>query len=276
MPKNGWISLLTDPTAKLDSNTISIFTVNQLRTGVIVGFESGVPVDVLGTKPIQNRIYATAQQQVAQALGSPTFTPASSSANGFLNTIATRFYMDYVQVDNRTTGSAFVVPSSILPIPYYNLTGMTASQLDDQISAALTVALAEVAKIDKTALLGASAGVLKTNLFMVLTEALKDVPYGFSFLTSGSLYFNKIDHANQKYSWICSFGTDIRLTSSTNFPAAGIRLLTQQTQLDNAVLRTGNPSTLGSAKITQGSPRIMCRLPNYATGRKHKVQRCIR
>ena len=48
------------------------------------------------------------------------------------------------------------------------------------------------------------------------------------------------------------YGTDIRLTATSNFPVPGVRLIQQQTQLDNAILRNSNVSVYGNASITQG------------------------
>jgi hypothetical protein len=78
----------------------------------------------------------------------------------------------------------------------------------------------------------------------------------------------KIDNVNKIYSWIYSYGTDIRFSTSSNFPNPGIRLLTQQTFLDNAILRTSNASAFGAAKITQGF-RIMpqCKFKTNISGK---------
>lgn len=74
-----------------------------------------------------------------------------------------------------------------------------------------------------------------------------------------AIYFTKIDHVNKRYQWNYHYGFDARLTSSTTFPAAGPRLLFQQSQLDNAILRTNNATFFGAAQITQGF-RIMPQL----------------
>lgn len=256
MPLGGWLNVLSDPSLA-NVSTISTFTVNQQRAGSIVGFDSKISQKLLGSAPMQDPIFFQNLNEILQETQKPSYS-AAKPEGGILDTIANRFFIDYVEIDNRTaTGSfeSFVQPISIFKFPYYNVSStMTDNDIDDAISQAITYSLAQVAKIDKSALLRSEANILKTNLFMTLTQLLKDLPYG-------GIYFKSIDHANLAYGWIFHYGTDVRLTSSTNFPAPGIRLLTQQVFLDNSILRSSNPASLGSAKITQGF-RIMPQVAN--------------
>jgi hypothetical protein len=254
MPKGGWLATLPNVT---DRTTINIFTINQQRAGSLVGFDPSINIKVLGSKPISDRVYVNDSIELAKAIYFPAFIPSNVSyLTGVLDTTSTRFYIDYVQVNNSK-----VVPISLMRFPWYNLTLLTDEQLDDEISAQIEQAMIKVSKLDRNILLSASVGALKTNLFMQLTETMKDVPYG-------AIYFKKLDHKNKTYSWIYHFGTDARLTSSTNFPSAGVRLLAQQTHLDNAILRSGNPD-LGYSKITQGF-RIMPQGTFFNCSRNHK------
>lgn len=78
-------------------------------------------------------------------------------------------------------------------------------------------------------------------------------------LPHGSVYFQTIDHSKKNYKFDMSFGSDRRLTSSTNFrmfgfniAASGARQLIQLTQLTNSIFRNGNVATFGKGQITQG------------------------
>jgi hypothetical protein len=133
--------------------------------------------------------------------------------------------------------------ASYQPQPWYNFTSGSDNAIDDSISSALKAVFLKIAALDKTAI--SSNNPLQANfVYAQIAQILKDVPYG-------GVYFNLIDHANKKYSYNFHYGSDLRVSSSSTFPAAGQRMLFQQTQLSNAILRNSN-TDLNGAQITMG------------------------
>ncbi|KAI8927349.1 hypothetical protein BC831DRAFT_549185 [Entophlyctis helioformis] len=253
-PVGGWFNALATGFASglVDSNTANIFGNKQLRSWAIYGVDPSVTPALVGTKARESDL--TVAQFVA--LSSPAeFVSPSSAATGLLGTIPTRYWQDTssLSLTGQTVGG-------FVPVPYYVAsTGSTGSSddLDDQISSALNTIILEIAKLDKTALLGSTNDLVATNnLFIKIGKILQQLPHG-------ALYFKKIDHTNKQYAFNMHYGTDIRLTGSSNFPKPGSRLIAQLTQLTNAILRNSDPARFGAAAITQGF-RILPQLGSNA------------
>lgn len=143
----------------------------------------------------------------------------------------------------------------MIPVPYYNISSIPGGEndLDIQISSYINDAIQKILLIDKKALKDRNStdeekGVVYKNVGI----ALENMPHG-------AIYFKYLNHSTKSYSFNYHIGKDIRLSSS--LPSAGIRLLTQQTQLDNGILRNSNITLLGNAQITQG----LRLLPQYTT-----------
>ncbi|KAJ3316708.1 hypothetical protein HDV06_002983, partial [Boothiomyces sp. JEL0866] len=243
-PYGGWISALHQGGSLIENRTNTVFTNSQLRAWALISADSSVDRSLIGARPQSNGLAAT------QLLAAPNQSVAfdavtSSTSGGLLQTIPTRYYFD-----------ALADPSvQFQPIPWFNTSSSTDDDLDVMIGDAIRSSIAEVAKIDKSDLL--SNDLAKQNaVFLKINEVLKGLPHG-------AIYFNKIDHSNKKYSWNYHFGTDIRFSAASSFPQPGPRLLYQQTQLDNAILRNGNPGKFGDAQITQGF-RILPQVGNTA------------
>jgi hypothetical protein len=115
---------------------------------------------------------------VLQELSTPAFLNATSST-GLLDTIASRFYIDYIDVNTNGGLGVKIIPRSIFRFPYYNITeGKTADDLDDSISKSIADSLATIALLQKDGLRQTGATQSRNNLFVVITELLKDLPYG--------------------------------------------------------------------------------------------------
>jgi hypothetical protein len=165
---------------------------------------------------------------------------------GVLGTIPTYYFFPFSEFTNEGASGA-----NMIPVPYFNKTETSKGfdDLDDYIGSALNTAILEIATIDKSGIIRGANSTSQQKVFIQAAAALQNLPHSL-------IYFKNIDHENKNYEIHISAGTDIRLTSSTNFPAPGARQLIQLTQLTNGFLRNTNIDLLGRALITQGL-RIM-------------------
>jgi hypothetical protein len=235
-PLNGWLQTMAnfDP-ALVDLLTINVFNGNQQRTWALYSADPSVNLALIGSKPKQSDLTIPAFLGMSSG---PAFIPANTTG-GLLGTIPTRYFLSTSTASQAGFGSA-----SLLQVPWYNQTNATPDQLDNLISDSLNAVILEIAKLDKSGLTGQN-GTAQQDTFIQASKILERLPHG-------AIYFKRIDHAKKRYSWDYHFGSDIRLTSSTTFPAVGRRMLVQQTQLDNALLRNSDTARFGSAQITQG------------------------
>jgi ABC-type multidrug transport system fused ATPase/permease subunit len=225
--------------ALFDSTSINIFINHNLEAGALFSFDRKLfPAD-FGTKAKQPMLNLTEFLALASTQV-PDF-PSATNLTGLLDTIPTRFYVDF-ELGNDPKLNGFQ------PVPWYNQTTATVDELDDMIAKIILNVIDEIKNVDKTGLDSANARI-RAPAVLRIQKILKKLPHG-------AIYFNKLDHATKKYSWSYLFGNDRRLQSGSNFPPSGLRLLYQQTQLDNALLRHSNVTSYGSAQITQGL-RIM-------------------
>jgi hypothetical protein len=177
MPRGGWAGALTNSTA-IDIRGVNFFQVNQQRAGSLVAFDPTISRIELGSQPMRSRIGFENLSLVLQELSTPSFLNATSNS-GLLDTIASRFYIDYIDANNKGGLAVQIVPRSIFRFPYYNISeGKTADDLDDYISKSIADSLATIALLAKDGLRERSATQAKNNLFVVITELLKDLPYG--------------------------------------------------------------------------------------------------
>ena len=242
-PLVGWFSTLTNITTS--SSTINIFNTHQQRAWAVIGADAGVDLGVLGGKGQQ------ASLSVSEFLAlpaQPLFTPPNGTNSGLLDTIPTRYYVSLQSVSNFSN-------ISFVPVPFYNRISTPGglNDLDDIIAAGILNATEEIKKLDKLGLQSRNTS-RYNEVFIEAAKILAPLP-------QGTIYFQKLDHLAKKYKYVLGFGEDDRLVSSSNFPPAGRRLLLHQTQLSNAILRTGNVSSFGTAQITQGF-RLMPQVVN--------------
>ncbi|KAL2912237.1 hypothetical protein HK105_208305 [Polyrhizophydium stewartii] len=261
-PLGGWIgALLTGLQAgTVNTRTLQLFIGLQQRSWAVYSAADSATLAALGTLSKPNNI--SVQTLLAQS-SSPPFTTVSSGSNiGLFGTIPKRYWYDLNSISSASAGSSSTI--GVQPVPWYEYSSGSDDDLDTYIGTALNSVIAEIAKVDKSALIGGGSrgSAAATELLIKIGKLLYAMPHG-------GIYFNKIDHTNRQYSWNYHFGTDTRLSGSSSFPAAGVRLLLQQTQLDNAILRNSNPATLGSASITQGLrifPRVVSAGFNFPFG----------
>ncbi|KAH6589699.1 hypothetical protein BASA61_005512 [Batrachochytrium salamandrivorans] len=213
-PAGGWFTALVTGLASgaIDGGAFQRFIGLQLRSWSLYSAADADTLSRLGSKSLQPPI--PIQTLLTTSNTSAFVSPLADPAVGILGTIPTRYWVDLGDGSMSGGGGNAL---NVQPVPWYNYSSGTDNDLDDAISAALR-------KIGKI---------------------LNALPHG-------AVFFNKVDHANKQYSWNYHYGNDIRLTATSNFPVPGERLLHQQTQLDNAILRNSNSTTFGSASITQG------------------------
>ena len=274
-PPNGTsVDNMTVPA--FDFNSLNVFLNYQLKSASIYALGEGVDESKVGRKEIQDPISLgdfarltgaappsgapinrsarqgpsesgpTRPQQSNQTLfkrqarnGGPP-TPAFAPANGtggLFGTIPTRYFADF------KTGKSPKF-NGFLPTPYYNKTTGSDDDLDDRITEKLQDVISRIAKLDKDGILSSDPET-RSDAALRIQDELSTLPHG-------AIYFNRIDHDNLKYSWNYHYGSDRRVVAASSFPPEGQRLLFQQTQLDNAILRNSNTSRFGSAQITQG------------------------
>eukprot|EP00842_Homolaphlyctis_polyrhiza_P003931 jgi/Hompol1/4539/HPOL_001790-RA len=241
-PVGGWFQALVSglQAGTLDSQTVNIFTNLQLRTWAFYAADSSVSTTLIGTSP-QSAIISPAGF-LTMSSGAAFVSPQTAST-GILGTIPTRYYQ---QTSTITNGTQSIL--GFQPVPYYNATGSSDSDLDDAIANSINGVIARIALVDKSALMkGLSSAdyTAITNVYLIIDAILNDLPHG-------ALYFKTINHTSKQYSLNMHYGSDIRLKGSSNFPSTGTRTMLQLTQLTSAILRNSNVTAFGNATITQG------------------------
>ncbi|KAJ1344845.1 hypothetical protein BSLG_000360 [Batrachochytrium salamandrivorans] len=243
-PVGGWFTALVTGLASgaIDGGAFQRFIGLQLRSWSLYSAADADTLSRLGSKSLQAPI--PIQTLLTTSNTSAFVSPLADPAVGILGTIPTRYWVDLGDGSMSGVGGNAL---NVQPVPWYNYSSGTDNDLDDAISAALRKVIFDISQVDKSAIVGgAKNNITATNeLFLKIGKILNALPHG-------AVFFNKVDHANKQYSWNYHYGNDIRLTATSNFPVPGERLLHQQTQLDNAILRNSNSTTFGSASITQG------------------------
>ncbi|KAH9249115.1 hypothetical protein BASA81_013188 [Batrachochytrium salamandrivorans] len=243
-PAGGWFTALVTGLASgaIDGGAFQRFIGLQLRSWSLYSAADADTLSRLGSKSLQPPI--PIQTLLTTSNTSAFVSPLADPAVGILGTIPTRYWVDLGDGSMSGGGGNAL---NVQPVPWYNYSSGTDNDLDDAISAALRKVIFDISQVDKSAIVGgAKNNITATNeLFLKIGKILNALPHG-------AVFFNKVDHANKQYSWNYHYGNDIRLTATSNFPVPGERLLHQQTQLDNAILRNSNSTTFGSASITQG------------------------
>ncbi len=232
-PIGGWASNMLrigSSTSISNVTTLQTFLQFQQQTSIIVGSSSAVSAADIGVKPFQ-----AGQAVLAWSLASsgPAFVaPTPAAPTGLLGTIPTRYYFS-------TSSGIFYA------VPYYNFSTVAAeNSLDDFISTSINSVTAAIIRLDKSSLVGKNASAQNE----VYTKAAALV----SNLIHGGIYFTKIDHRSKSYSYNLHIGTTKIIESSGVFPGSGQRMLYQQTQLSNSILRNSDIAKFANAQITQG------------------------
>ncbi|TPX55599.1 hypothetical protein PhCBS80983_g05191 [Powellomyces hirtus] len=217
----------------------SQFAQYQIRPWALVGVGPGVDPNEIGRPPIPrplknlNEIPAT----IPGSSNASMFKPGLS-ANGLLDTIEPRWYVDADVINTRI--------DNIQQVPFFTFNSQTPKELNTELTTALESVLTKLTTVDQSVLYKSSrtSADLATFVFRV-NNVTKEMPYG-------TIYFEQIDHVRKQYKYTLSMGFDNRLATSGVFPTAGRRQALQISQLSNAILRRSNPE-LQDAVITQGT-----------------------
>jgi hypothetical protein len=235
-PLGGWLNVLGNASLA-DAFTVNVFQVQQLRAASLYGAASEVDLALIGKKEKSSFLPPQVLFNASFA-NLPPFSPATNES-GLFGTIPSKYYAIY-GVNNKTLGPLLF---GVEPSPWFNYTKGNDEALDDALGLALSGIILEIAKIPKDGLTGNNR--TAANLvFIQVGKVLQNLPYG-------GVFFNQIDHKKKKYSYNLHYGSDIRVSGASNFPAPGQRLLYEQTQLSNAILRHSN-TNFSQAQITQG------------------------
>jgi ABC-2 family transporter protein len=235
-PLGGWLNALNQGNGTLvDAFSVNLFQGSQLKAAAIVGYDNELYRNLIGSKPKQNPLPPIIIGQTS----SPLDFPPTSNSTGLLEAIPTRLFS--CLGFNAVAGGPSLL--ALQPTPWYNVSKATSDELDDTISAQLQNVIIGLAKIPKDKILSNSPEDFN-KVFLEVAAILENLPHG-------AVYFRTIDHSEKKYSVDFHIGTDVRIKAASNFPPPGPRILFQQTQLSNAILKQSN-SRFSSAQITQG------------------------
>eukprot|EP00842_Homolaphlyctis_polyrhiza_P001509 jgi/Hompol1/2359/HPOL_005968-RA len=237
-PLGGWFQALANGFSKglIDTRTITNFQMLQQRAWSIYGYGPNVDPALIGSK---TNVSSTPLASVLGQPTSPAFVSPQNAATGILGTVPTRYFAEFNTLNNIDLASI-----NATAVPWYVPVGGDDFAIDDSIAKAIQNAIAEIAKIDKKDIEGVDNGAANAA-FLKISKILNSLPHG-------GIQFNKIDHAKKQYAMNMNYGTDIRISSATNFPQPGARLMLQLTQLTNGILRNSDVQKLGQAVITQG------------------------
>ncbi|KAL2915890.1 hypothetical protein HK105_204591 [Polyrhizophydium stewartii] len=234
---SGWLDVLQpiingDSVAKQQQalSLVRSFAAYQMRPWAIVTLDPKVNATLIGTAP---------KQAALTSLSSiPNYVlNTGANASGMLDTIEPRYAIDISVSPLALKGAQ--------KVPFFNFTGFTKqSQMDAYFESAIRNAVADLASVDSSALRSGMTDLQYASLLASVRSALNNVPYA-------GIVFNKIDHTNKDYAYVLQIGTDQRLARTPGFPLAGLRMLLQQAQLSNAIVRFSSQA-LQNAVITQG------------------------
>jgi hypothetical protein len=258
-PNNGWFTTLgTLASASASSSSSSstsasealsllqIFGFLQQNSWVLAGSRPEY-ASVLGSRA-QRPLLTASQAAIEATLRSKPFINFATTADsatgdyGILGTMESRYFVNF----SSTSGI-----QGFNTNPYFTNLGSTITQ-DSQIDAILVEKLnaliADLAKLDKSAILTSSPSIEAILKFQLdASSVTAQMPYGAMFL-------DYIDQPGLKARVILHFGTDRRIAASSNFPSQGKRQMIQLTQLNQALMRAfgSSDARLRGSTITQG------------------------
>ncbi|KAJ3273832.1 hypothetical protein HDV01_003810 [Terramyces sp. JEL0728] len=231
-PINGWFKALES--GQIDQFTIFTFIRKQIYPWAFISADPSVDLSLLGSRTKEPAINMGNFQNASEP------SPVPVSKPGLLDTIPSKYYLDVSY--NSSLSFKF---NGFLPSPYYNATTKSISELDDLIAGYLLNTSTRIIGLSKTGFSNANTAIVSDiEIYLNINEILKDMPHG-------AIYFNEIDHKKMNYSWTYLFGTD-EVIDATDFAGPVARMMYQQTQLDNALLRNSNLTAFANASITQG------------------------
>jgi hypothetical protein len=120
---------------------------------VIYSAADGLDMNLVGQKAKAADVTIVKAADVVKFTTSPAvpFISPKDSNTGLLGTIPTTFYFPFSAISSTGVSGA-----KLIPVPYFNKTDTPngSNDLDDYISSVLKQAILDIAKIDKTGLLG--------------------------------------------------------------------------------------------------------------------------
>ncbi|KAJ3012755.1 UNVERIFIED_CONTAM: hypothetical protein HDU68_001040 [Siphonaria sp. JEL0065] len=268
-PDQGWVAqfgnLSTDP-KNFDLTAFRWFSQFQQANWAVVGARPGLE-SALGSLPDRGKLTPL---QVVRLNASVYLTPNFNASTGILGSVSQRIFANFTTNVNNTptvtvasasasaSGTATSTPTPVIPpyllqdfqlYPYFerNSTIQSPEDIDQVLSDKLLQIIADLAKLDKNVLLvgGSTAAVQK---FQLLAQSYTDeMPYG-------GLFLDAFDADSGLVRFILYYGSDIRVSASSNFPSPGFRLLENVALLNQAALRavSANNQTLAKGTVTQG------------------------
>ncbi|KAJ3003704.1 hypothetical protein HKX48_001635 [Thoreauomyces humboldtii] len=205
-------------------------------------YSSSIDPATLGSRPKSSSFPASDPASVLAFVPNKT----APQANGLLDTIEGRLYID----TGDATGTTTVVDAQ--PVPWYVPTTEDPNVI---MANAIRDVVAQLTTVNKTAITDDNATPQEVaNYLTNIANITADLPYG-------TLYFNTVNHTSKDYDYTMQIGTDARFGAAAGFPSQGIRLILQQTQLNNALLRFSNVVANGASAIIP-STRAMPKLEN--------------
>ncbi|KAJ3244891.1 hypothetical protein HDU78_010370 [Chytriomyces hyalinus] len=248
-PNDGWFGqlnkLLTKP-REFDTISFRYFTGFQTSAWSVAGASPNL-TSVLGSKSNQGNIPF---QQVQAINATALITPSFDSSSGILGSVAQRLYIN-VSVNTGNRENPFQVNGAQL-YPYFETinTLQTTDAIDDAISKYLNNLIADLAALNKTILLVSAdkRSVRELTIFQLNAAAI------LAKMPSGGLFLESFSAEDLRMKIVLSYGTDVRVSASANFPSQGFRQLVTVSQLGQAALRAFavNNETLQKATVTQG------------------------
>ncbi|TPX73229.1 hypothetical protein CcCBS67573_g05503 [Chytriomyces confervae] len=236
--------LLTNPKS-FDATSFRYFSGFQTSGWSVAGSAPELAA-VFGTKPNGGNVPFTALATFnASALTTPSFNPST----GLLGSIAQRIYIN-VSINAADKNPLQLKGAQLYP--YYETSDklQTADAIDDAISKYLNNLIADLATLNKTILLVPAS----QRTVQDLTSFQLNAGAVLSKMPSGGLFLESFDASSLRLKIVLSYGTDVRVSSSANFPTQGFRQLVSAAQLGQAALRAfvGQNDTLQKATVTQG------------------------
>ncbi|KAJ3379607.1 hypothetical protein HDU92_006560 [Lobulomyces angularis] len=233
-PKFGWFETVMKG---LDQSLSQAFSQFQLRPWSLIKIGPNVPKALVGSRPKQDLISV----QTGFMTVGPNAFPIANESKGFLDTYDTRYYMDF----SSDIKSGNFTLNGFQAVPYYE--DSNSIDLDDALATKLNEVIQKISQVDKTVLFKSNRTPLELiDFYNRVNSVLNLMPYG-------ALLIEKFDQIKKEFAFTLQYGSDSRISASSGFPTRGQRLILEQVQLDNAILRFSNfSSNFGTYSITQG------------------------
>ncbi|PVU88448.1 hypothetical protein BB560_006371 [Smittium megazygosporum] len=243
-PLTGWFG-----TQFLSQNPLKIF-LNQKQPWMIINDLSGT--NAAGSRQELPAVSINYTSMVTSAMTGGNYLQELVSTNlnstlksnaigsGLVSKVDLNYYMGF----SATKGSGFgASPSSMKPVPWYESSSLqTSNDIDDLIASNIRSTLDEFQKLPTTAFNALYGNVSSVsdfssiiNFYLTISPIVEKMPWG-------ALIFDKIDNQSRQWKYTLQIGENDQITSSGSFPTAIQRIMSQQTYLGNAMLRsaTGN------------------------------------